>query len=133
MKHFSPILQDLINAFKGLPGIGVKSAQRIVFNLIQHNQEKALFLSDAIKNALENINDNLPDLVMIDTECDNINSIVLINLVSRDSKFNNTEIHYITSKSVSDPEGFKKENQVKRIWPKPANISEIINYLSSQS
>ena len=83
--------------------------------------------------ALENINDNLPDLVMIDTECDNINSIVLINLVSRDSKFNNTEIHYITSKSVSDPEGFKKENQVNRIWPKPANISEIINYLSSQS
>ena len=57
MKHFSPILQDLINAFKGLPGIGVKSAQRIVFNLIQHNQEKALFLSDAIKNALENINE----------------------------------------------------------------------------
>ena len=57
MKHFSPILQDLVNAFKGLPGIGVKSAQRIVFNLIQHNQEKALFLSDTIKNALENINE----------------------------------------------------------------------------
>ena len=57
MKHFSPILQDLVNAFKGLPGIGVKSAQRIVFNLIQHNQEKALFLSDAIKNALDNINE----------------------------------------------------------------------------
>jgi len=57
MKHFSPILQDLINAFKGLPGIGIKSAQRIVFNLIQQNQDKALFLSDAIKNALENINE----------------------------------------------------------------------------
>ena len=55
MKHFSPVLQDLVNAFKGLPGIGVKSAQRIVFNLIQHNQEKALFLSKTIKNALENI------------------------------------------------------------------------------
>ena len=57
MKHFSPILQDLVNAFKGLPGIGVKSAQRIVFNLIQQNQAKALFLSDAIKNALDNINE----------------------------------------------------------------------------
>ena len=57
MRHFSPILQDLVNAFKGLPGIGVKSAQRIVFNLIQQNQEKALFLSDAIKNALDNINE----------------------------------------------------------------------------
>ena len=60
MKHFSPLLQDLVNAFKGLPGIGVKSAQRIVFNLIQHNQEKALFLSETIKDALENI-----------TECSN--------------------------------------------------------------
>ena len=57
MKHFSPILQDLVNAFKGLPGIGVKSAQRIVFNLIQQNQEKAIFLSDAIKNALDNIDE----------------------------------------------------------------------------
>lgn len=57
MKHFSPILQDLVNAFKGLPGIGVKSAQRIVFNLIQQNQEKALFLSNAIKNVLDNINE----------------------------------------------------------------------------
>ena len=57
MKHFSPVLQDLVNAFKGLPGIGVKSAQRIVFNLIQQNQEKALFLSNAIKNALDNINE----------------------------------------------------------------------------
>ena len=57
MKHFIPILQDRVNAFKGLPGIGVKSAQRIVFNLIQQNQEKAIFLSDAIKNALENINE----------------------------------------------------------------------------
>ena len=57
MKHFSPILQDLVNAFMGLPGIGVKSAQRIVFNLIQQNQEKAIFLSDAIKNALDNIDE----------------------------------------------------------------------------
>ena len=57
MKHFSPILQDLVNAFKGLPGIGVKSAQRIVFNLIQQNQEKALFLSDAINSVLDNINE----------------------------------------------------------------------------
>ena len=57
MKHFSPVLQDLVNAFKGLPGIGIKSAQRIVFNLIQHNQDKALFLSESINYALEKINE----------------------------------------------------------------------------
>ena len=96
------------------------------------SEHKVELFSDGLA-ALENINDSLPDLVMIDTECDNINSIVLINLVSRDSKLNNTEIHYITSKSVRDPEDFKKQNHVNRIWPKPVNISEIINYLSSQS
>ena len=49
MKKFSPILQDLIDAFKQLPGIGVKSAQRIVFYLLQDNTEKALFLAETLK------------------------------------------------------------------------------------
>lgn len=106
-------------------------SQELAMQLSPSDHKVELF-SDGLA-ALENINDNLPDLVMIDSECDNINSIVLINLVSRNSKFNNTEIHFISSKSVSDPEHFKEQNQVNRIWPKPANISEIINYLSSQS
>ena len=38
-----------VNAFKGLPGIGVKSAQRIVFNLIQQNQEKQYFYQMPLK------------------------------------------------------------------------------------
>ena len=106
-------------------------SQELAMQLSPSEHTVELF-SDGLA-ALENINDSLPDLVMIDTECDNINSFILINLVSRDSKFNNTEIHYITSKSVRDPESFKKENQVNRIWPKPVDIPEIINYLSSQS
>ena len=35
MKSFSPALQDLIDAFKQLPGIGIKRAQRIVFHLLK--------------------------------------------------------------------------------------------------
>ena len=106
-------------------------SQELAMQLSPSEHTVELF-SDGLA-ALENINNSLPDLVMIDTECDNINSIVLINLVSRDSKFNNTDIHYITTKSISDPEDFKKQNHVNRIWPKPVNKSEIINYLSSQS
>jgi len=55
MKKFSPILQDLIEAFKQLPGIGIKSAQRIVFYLLQGNTEKALFLAEALNISLESI------------------------------------------------------------------------------
>ena len=55
MKKFSPILQDLIEAFKQLPGIGVKSAQRIVFYLLQGNTDKALFLAETIQNSLVSI------------------------------------------------------------------------------
>jgi len=55
MKKFSPILQDLIEAFKQLPGIGVKSAQRIVFYLLQNNTEKALFLAETLNNSLVSV------------------------------------------------------------------------------
>ena len=55
MKKFSPILQDLIEAFKQLPGIGVKSAQRIVFYLLQNNTDKALFLAETLNNSLESV------------------------------------------------------------------------------
>ena len=96
-------------------------SQELAMQLSPSEHTVELF-SDGLA-ALENINDSLPDLIMIDTECDNINSIIL----------GISEIHYITSKSVRDPEDFKKQNHVNRIWPKPVNISEIINYLSSQS
>ena len=52
MKKFSPILQDLIEAFKQLPGIGIKSAQRMVFFLLRDNTDKALFLADALNNSI---------------------------------------------------------------------------------
>ncbi len=104
-------------------------SQELAMQLSPSEHKIELFSNGLI--ALGNINENPPDLVMIDTECEAINSIVLINLISRDSKFNNTEIHHITSASIGDPESFKKQHQVNKIWSKPANISEIINYLSS--
>lgn len=55
MKKFSPILQDLIDAFKQLPGIGIKSAQRIVFYLLKDNDDKAQFITDTLTKSLESI------------------------------------------------------------------------------
>ncbi|MDC0186210.1 recombination mediator RecR [Gammaproteobacteria bacterium] len=55
VKKFSPILQDLIDAFKQLPGIGIKSAQRIVFYLLKNNDDKAQFITDTLTKSLESI------------------------------------------------------------------------------
>ena len=55
MKSFSPVLQDLIDAFKQLPGIGIKSAQRIVFHLLRENENKATFLADSIQKSINSI------------------------------------------------------------------------------
>ena len=57
MKSYSLILQDLIEAFKQLPGIGIKSAQRIVFYLLKENDNKAQFLADSIQKSFQSINE----------------------------------------------------------------------------
>jgi recombination protein RecR len=44
-------LDTLIQALRGLPGVGVKSAQRMAFHLLQHDRPAAHFLSQALKEA----------------------------------------------------------------------------------
>ncbi len=53
---FSPLIDELITAFKCLPGVGAKSAQRMTFNLLERNRGGALKLSEALHNAMEHIN-----------------------------------------------------------------------------
>lgn len=48
-------LDDLVNLFSYLPGIGKKSAQRIVFGLIQNNKELASQLARSIQEAVDKI------------------------------------------------------------------------------
>ena len=45
-------LQGLVDALRQLPGVGVKSAQRMAFHLLQHNREGALRLSQALSSAV---------------------------------------------------------------------------------
>jgi recombination protein RecR len=47
-------INDLINAFSRLPGIGKKSATRIVYYLLK-NKKKALEIASVINEAIENI------------------------------------------------------------------------------
>lgn len=49
------LLAKLMNSFQVLPGVGPKSAQRICFNLLQKNKDKALELAEILKLACEKI------------------------------------------------------------------------------
>ncbi len=47
-----PALQGLIDALRRLPGVGVKSAQRMAFHLLQHDREGADRLARSLQHAI---------------------------------------------------------------------------------
>jgi recombination protein RecR len=51
----SPLIEQLIQALKCLPGVGPKSAQRMAFHLLERDREGANALADALKNAVEQV------------------------------------------------------------------------------
>jgi recombination protein RecR len=52
---YSPLLKQLIDALKCLPGVGQKSAQRMAFQLLQRNRAGARNLAERLSLAVENI------------------------------------------------------------------------------
>ena len=46
-------LETLVQALKGLPGVGIKSAQRMAFHLLQHDRQAATRLAQALSHAVQ--------------------------------------------------------------------------------
>ena len=55
MKNENSLLNQLIQAFKILPGIGEKSAQRMAFHILEKNREGGKNLARLIIDSVENI------------------------------------------------------------------------------
>lgn len=51
----SPLLRELIDALRCMPGVGPRSAQRIAFHLLERDREGALHLADRLQRAMEGI------------------------------------------------------------------------------
>ena len=76
MKNENSLLAQLIKAFKVLPGVGEKSAQRMAFYLLENNREGGMKLSKLLTSAMENIRNcascrNLTENVYCDICLDN--------------------------------------------------------------
>lgn len=52
---YTPLLQQLIDALRCLPGVGPKSAQRMAFHLLERNREGALTLANALQAAVNGL------------------------------------------------------------------------------
>jgi recombination protein RecR len=50
-----PTLDSLIDALRRLPGVGVKSAQRMAFYLLQHDREGAERIARSLQSAIANV------------------------------------------------------------------------------
>ena len=48
-------LATLVQALKGLPGVGIKSAQRMAFQLLQNDRSAARQLASALHNAVTTV------------------------------------------------------------------------------
>ena len=55
MSNFPAMLENLIEKFASLPGIGYKSAQRLAFYVLSLPEDEAFAFSDAIREAKEHI------------------------------------------------------------------------------
>jgi len=51
----SPLLLQLIEALRCLPGVGPKSAQRMAFHLLERDRKGASILSDSLRQAVDHI------------------------------------------------------------------------------
>ncbi len=50
MPNYTAPIQNLMNAFAKLPGIGMRSAERITFHLLKQSPEEAMKLAEAIRD-----------------------------------------------------------------------------------
>ena len=51
----SPLIDNLVEALRCMPGIGPKSAQRIAFHLLERNRNGARFLAKSLQEAMDGV------------------------------------------------------------------------------
>jgi recombination protein RecR len=52
---FSPLIDQLIQAFRCLPGVGLKTAQRMAFQILERQRPQGLALANSLQAAIENV------------------------------------------------------------------------------
>ena len=100
MSKVSPLVDGLINAFQCLPGVGPKSAQRMVLHLLERNKDAGLILAQLLEEALESVDKCNSCRIFTESDCCQICS---------NEKRNKNQICVV--ESVSDVFAIEQSNQ----------------------
>ena len=100
MSKVSPLVDGLINAFQCLPGVGPKSAQRMVLHLLERNKDAGLILAQLLEEALEGVDKCNSCRIFTESDCCQICS---------NEKRNKNQICVV--ESVSDVFAIEQSNQ----------------------
>jgi recombination protein RecR len=138
---FAPSISRLIDELKRLPGIGQKTAQRLAFFLLRADRDQALALSNAIREAKENIRecsicnnitDNDPCLFCASASRDRrvicvVEDATNIQVVERTRQFNG--LYHVLGGALSPlqgigPDQLKIKSLIERL--KGGTVEEII-------
>ncbi len=66
---FSPVMQQLMDSFLCLPGVGARSAQRMVLHLLERDRKGGLALSKALETALRAVGNCSHCRMLTEFEC----------------------------------------------------------------
>ena len=76
-------------------------------------------------DVLSDIRERIPDVIIIDNECDGINPLVLNKILCRDGRFDKTLFHFIAPRKIDDEDSFIKTNNITNLWIKPVDFKKI--------
>ena len=98
--------------------------QEMIMNMSSNTHE--LEVHENALLALEDIRRDIPDMVIIDNDCDGVNPLVLQKIISRDSRFESTKFHFISKEKIENIKEFQRKNGISKLWFKPFNIIEFM-------
>ena len=90
-----------------------------------HSESRTIEIHENGLNVLSDIRERIPDVVIIDNDCDGINPLVLNKILCRDGRFDKTVFHFIIPKKIEDEDSFNKTNNITNLWIKPVNFQKI--------
>ena len=134
MKNENSLLNRLIQAFKILPGIGEKSAQRMAFYILEKNREGGKNLAKLINDSVENIRNC--------SECRNLTEETICDICS-DEKRNKKIICVVESPTdvlaIENSGSFKGKyfvlmgrlSPIDGVTPKDLGIPKLIERVKS--
>ena len=134
MKNENSLLNRLIQAFKILPGIGEKSAQRMAFHILEKNREGGKNLAKLINDSVENIRNC--------SECRNLTEEAICDICS-DEKRNKKIICVVESPTdvlaIENSGSFKGKyfvlmgrlSPIDGVTPKDLGIPKLIERVKS--